>query len=387
MRKENLRVGIIGLGHVGFNLFEVINKSHKYVYGYDISRKKISELHKFNKKFKKKISYNQNILKNCNFFIVCVPTPVFSNKKPDLSYLVKACKNLSKILKKNDYVVFESTVFPGVTKKVCIPNLINKYENKKFFFVGYAPERYSPGENKKINHINKIVSGENKIVANKIKMFYSKFIKNVYVSKSIEEAEMIKNFENCQRDHNIALVNELSILCDKSNLDVNSVLKGCLTKWNFNDYKPGLVGGHCISVDPYYLINFSKSKNFTYSSLENSRKINNNFVNYTKKKILRFFKRKKLKYKKKLLYVGITYKKNVRDVRNSGAQKIFNELKKKYYNLDLLDTKLKKKNKHELNKYEAFILLVLHDEIKKSNKIMKYLKNSKKCFDVFSLLN
>ncbi len=350
-------------------------------------KKKISELNKFNKKFKKRISNNQNILKNCNFFIVCVPTPVLSNKKPDLSYLVKACKNLTKILKKNDYVVFESTVFPGVTEKVCIPNLINKYENKKNFFVGYAPERYSPGENKKINHISKIVSGENKKVANKIKMFYSKFIKNVYVSKSIEEAEMIKNFENCQRDHNIALVNELSILCDKSNLNVNSILKGCLTKWNFNDYKPGLVGGHCISVDPYYLINFSKSKNFTYSSLENSRKINNNFINHTKKRILSFFKKKKLNYKSKILYVGITYKKNVEDVRNSGAQKIFSELKKKYYNLDLLDTKLKKKNKHKLNKYEAFILLVLHDDIKKSKKIMKYLKNSKKCFDVFSLLN
>ena len=128
------------------------------------------------------------------------------------------------------------------------------------------------------------MSGENKQVTNSIKRFYSKFTKKIYIAKSIQEAEMIKNFENSQRDHNIALINELSILCEKSNLDVYSVLKGCATKWNFNNFKPGLVGGHCISVDPYYLINYSKNKKFKFSSIENSRKVNTNYINYIKQK-------------------------------------------------------------------------------------------------------
>ena len=184
-----------------------------------------------------------------------------------------------------------------------------KNSKKENFFIGYAPERYSPGDSKNIEQITKIVSGENKNVTNKIKLFYSKFISNIYLSNSIEEAEMIKNFENCQRDHNIALVNELSILCEKSNLNVNSVLKGCLTKWNFNNYKPGLVGGHCIGVDPYYLIDFSKSKNFNYSSIINSRKVNINFINHTKNRILSYLKKRKLKHKSKILFIGLTYKK------------------------------------------------------------------------------
>ena len=220
INKQLFKVGVIGLGYVGFNLFKAINKKYNYVYGYDISKKRISDITNLNKKLANKISYNQKIIKDCNFYIVCVPTPVFSSKKPDLTYLIKACKKLSKILKKNDYVVFESTVYPGITEKVCIPNLINKIQKKKNFFIGYAPERYSPGDSKNIEKITKIVSGENKNVTNKIKLFYSKFINNIYLSNSIEEAEMIKNFENCQRDHNIALVNELSILCEKSNLNV-----------------------------------------------------------------------------------------------------------------------------------------------------------------------
>ena len=199
---------------------------------------------------------------------------------------------------------------------------------KKNFYIGYSPERYSPGDKNKLEEITKIVSGENSKTMNYINNFYLKFIKKTYLTKTIEEAELVKNFENCQRDHNIALVNELQILCNKTNININNVLNACKTKWNFNFFTPGLVGGHCISVDPYYLIDFSRKNNFTYSSIINSRSVNNNFINYNKKKILKFFEKLILKKNDKILFIGATYKKNVDDLRNSGAWKIYKDLKK-----------------------------------------------------------
>ena len=377
------KVGIIGLGYVGFSLFKIIKRKNIDVKGFDISKNKINKIKKTINN-KKEVSNNSAILKNCNIFIVCVPTPITKNNKPDLKCLKNACLEIKKYLKKNDLIIFESTYYPGITTNFCLPLLINDKNQKRQFNYGYSPERYSPGDNKKIEDITKLISGENILIAKKINKFYSLFIKKTYVVKNIEIAEMAKNFENCQRDHNIALMNDLKILCDKSRIKFNSVIDACKTKWNFNYYYSGLVGGHCISVDPYYIMHYANSKNIRLNSVQNSRKINNNFTKYIHKQILNFFRIKNLNIKSKILFIGITYKKNIDDLRNSGSLKIYNILKKKYKNIEVLDTQVKVKNKYDFNKYKAFVLMVLHDDLKINKKIMNYLKNKDICFDPFN---
>ena len=374
MLKKNYKVGIIGLGYVGHSLFQSIKKKNISVVGYDISKKKIKELKK-NFKYNNIISSESSILKFCNIYLICVPTPVYENKKPDLNPLKTSCETLSKFLKKNDIVIFESTVYPGITRNFCLPILL---DGTKTFFYGYSPERYSPGDKRKIEDITKIVSGETFEVAKKIKDFYSLFIKKIHLTKSIEEAEMSKNFENCQRDHNIALMNQLNILCEKNNINVKNIIAACKSKWNFNDYRPGLVGGHCISVDPYYLIEYSKKLNFDFSTLKLSRNVNENFITYTKNKITKFFKFHNLKKKDKILFIGGTYKKDVDDLRNSGALKIFKNLKKKYININLYDPLIKKNKVLEYDKYKVIVVFVLHSIFLKNKKLMNYLKNNKK---------
>ena len=383
MPNLNYNVGIIGLGYVGITLFQSIKKRGIKVLGFDISKNKITNLNK-NFNYNKIISSNPQILKNCNIYLVCVPTPVFKNKKPDLEPLKNACKILKKFLKKNDLVIFESTVYPGVTRNICVPELLTKKINikNKLFYFGYSPERYSPGEKRKIENITKIVSGENTKVANKIKVFYSQYKKKVHATKSIEEAELVKNFENCQRDHNIALMNELSILCDKKNINIQNVLNACETKWNFNKYKPGLVGGHCISIDPYYLIEYSKKFNFNFSTLLLSRQVNENFIKYNKKKILNYLLKLKVTYKDKILFIGVTYKKNVDDTRNSGAYKIINSMQKKYTNIDIYDPLINKNKINKINNYKAIIIFHLHNLIFKDKKFIKNLQNNKKVLNL-----
>ena len=197
-------------------------------------------------------------MKDCNIYIVCVPTPVNSKRKPNLEYLKRACLLISKYINKNNIIIFESTVYPGVTRNFCLSILKKNKNNIKDFYIGYGPERISPGLGKKNYEISKIVAAENKRIGNKIKKFYETFIKKVYLLESIEVAELAKNFENCQRDLNIALMNDLSMLCEKININPYDVFTACKTKWNFSHYYPGIVGGHCISVDPYYLIEFAK---------------------------------------------------------------------------------------------------------------------------------
>jgi UDP-N-acetyl-D-glucosamine/UDP-N-acetyl-D-galactosamine dehydrogenase len=383
MLNKKYKVAILGLGYVGHSLFQSIKKKGIKIIGFDISKNKITSL---KKKFKYKniISTNHTILQNSNIYLVCVPTPVSKNKKPDLRPLISACKILAKYLKKNDIVIFESTVYPGVTRNICAPHLLPKNINMKDknFYFGYSPERYSPGEKRNIEDITKIVSGENLNISKKIKKFYSKFIKNIHLTNSIEEAELVKNFENCQRDHNIALMNQLSILCEKNNIDIDNIVDACKTKWNFNAYKPGLVGGHCISVDPYYLIEYSKKSNFKFSSLELSRKINEDFITYNKNKISKFFDKYKIKTKDKILFIGATYKKNVDDLRNSGAFKIINFFKKKYTNIKIFDPLVNQNKISKLNNYKAIVIFVLHDIVARDKNLIKNLKNNNKVLDL-----
>ena len=296
MLKKNYKVGIIGLGYVGKPLFEqIFNKKIKVV-GYDKSLDRINYIKKTRKKYHHLISNNSSILSNCNIYLVCVPTPVNKQKKPDLKPLRNACLTIAKYIKNKNIIIFESTVYPGVTRKFCLPILKKNYQNKKnLFYVGYAPERLSPGDSKKITNITKIVASDNENIGQEIKKFYKHFINNVYLVKSIEIAELAKNFENCQRDVNISLMNELYILCEKVGINPYDVIKACKTKWNFGNYYPGLVGGHCISVDPYYLIEFAKEKKILLKTLITSRKVNEQFIINIKNKIIKYLVKNKIK--------------------------------------------------------------------------------------------
>jgi len=273
------KIAVIGLGYVGLPLALEFGEKFNTL-GFDINNKRIKELK--NKKdsnllSKKELFYkakklffssNQKDLKDFNIFIITVPTPIKKNKEPDLSYLYSASRIVANNLKKNDLVIYESTVYPGLTEEECVP-VLEKYSNLKFnidFFVGYSPERISPGDSKKLKNINKVVSGSNPKITQFLYDLYKKIIKTkVYKATSIKVAEASKVIENSQRDINISFMNEVSLICAKLNIKTFDVLDAAKTKWNFLNFKPGLVGGHCISVDPYYLT--YKAKKLKYSKL------------------------------------------------------------------------------------------------------------------------
>ena len=384
MLKKDYKVGILGLGYVGAPLLNEILKNKIKVVGYDYSLERINYLKK-KKNYQNHISNNSSILIDCNIYLVCVPTPVNNKKQPNLKFLKSACLELSKYIKNKDIIVFESTVYPGVTKKFCLP-LLRKNNKNKIFSVGYAPERLSPGDSKKIYNISKIVAAENKVIGNEIKNFYKNFVKDVHLVKNIEVAELAKNFENCQRDLNISLMNNLYMLCEKIDINPYDVINACKTKWNFGNYYPGLVGGHCISVDPYYLIEFGKKNNFDLKTLQTSRKVNEKFIFEVENKIKKFFIKNNITKKEDIMFVGGTYKKNIDDFRNSGALKIYKNISKYYKKSILYDPYKIKKNEKLKKEYKAVIILVFHDKIKKNNKVMKIIHQSKYVIDIFQSL-
>ena len=384
MLKKDYKVGILGLGYVGAPLLNEILKNKIKVVGYDYSLERINYLKK-KKNYQNHISNNSSILIDCNIYLVCVPTPVNNKKQPNLKFLKSACLELSKYIKNKDIIVFESTVYPGVTKKFCLP-LLRKNNKNKFFSIGYAPERLSPGDSKKIYNISKIVAAENKVIGNEIKNFYKNFVKDVHLVKNIEVAELAKNFENCQRDLNISLMNNLYMLCEKIDINPYDVINACKTKWNFGNYYPGLVGGHCISVDPYYLIEFGKKNNFDLKTLQTSRKVNEKFIFEVENKIKKFFIKNNITKKEDIMFVGGTYKKNIDDFRNSGALKIYKNLSKYYKKSILYDPYKIKKNDKLKKEYKAVIILVFHDKIKKNKKVMKIIHQSKYIIDIFQSL-
>jgi len=382
---------IIGLGYVGLPIFLNLQKNFKTI-GYDTNIKRVISLKKrkdFNQEFKssslklkKKSALTNNLddIKNGNFFIVCVPTPVDKKNIPDLSLLKKSCINLSKILKKGDIIFFESTVYPTVTNNICIPLLNNSgLKENKDFYVGYSPERINPGDNKKnLNSISKIVAFRNNKIKSQVKNVYSKISKKIFFSKSIVEAETSKVIENIQRDLNIGLINEIYKVCEKANINFKNVINLAKTKWNFVTYQPGLVGGHCLPVDPYYFSHFAKNIGIKTNILLSGRKTNNEMVNFVTKKILTKLSKVKNIKNKKILILGLTYKKNVADIRNSLAIKVFRNLKKKYKNIrtydPYLDSKFFKKLKliktTEIKKQDIFIIMNNHDKFNKLRYLM-----------------
>jgi nucleotide sugar dehydrogenase len=384
-----INIGIIGLGYVGLPLAIEFSKFFKVI-GYDLNSTRISQLKKGHdnsnniKNFKKKLTRdlifttNSNDLKECNFYIITVPTPINSNKKPDLSLLIKASKLVGKLLKKNDIVIYESTVYPGATEEECVPilekyskltyiNSLNEKNEKNGFYCGYSPERINPGDKKRtLTKIIKITSGSTSSITNKIDKIYKKIIKaGTHKVSEIRIAEAAKVIENTQRDINISLINEISIIFDKLNIDTSEVLKAANTKWNFLDFKPGLVGGHCIGVDPYYLKYKSEKIGYYPKIISAGRKINDHMGNYTSAKIIKILKKNNIKIQKsKILIMGFTFKENCSDIRNSKVFDIYRNLIK---------------NKCIVNVYDPW---VSDDELKKEYKITSIKKIKKYYYDV-----
>ena len=397
------KVAVVGLGYVGLPLLKQFHKFRFNAIGFDIDKKKVKSLIYNNFKNKKKFTANINDLNNSNFYIICVPTPINKKKKPDLRHLKNASTIVGKNLKKGDIVVYESTVFPGCTEEFCVP-ILEKYSNLKInkdFYCGYSPERINPEDKKyTIDKIIKVTSGSNKFSSKIIDNIYKKIIPaGTFMANSIKDAEAAKVIENIQRDLNIALINELSLIFDKMNLDIYKILKAASTKWNFINFKPGLVGGHCIGVDPYYLTYKAQQLKYKPKVILAGRKINDDMPKEISKKVINHLKKNYLKDKKKrILILGFSFKENSRDIRNTKIIDLYKHLKKKNLSIDIYDPIVDKKkvqNEYSVklldkinfnNAYNAIIVAVPHDEIKKINK-KKFKKICKKNCLIIDLKN
>ena len=359
MKLDDIKLSIIGLGYVGLPLALEFGKLRKVI-GFDTNKNRVNELKNFEDsggEFSKdeiKSSVNlefTNEIKSveaCNTYIISVPTPINKNNQPDLKILLKATKMVAGILKKKNIVIFESTVYPGTTEEECIP-LLEKISGLKLntdFFVGYSPERINPGDKvHTLKDITKVTSGSNPYSANIINSLYQTIISaGTYLAESIKTAEAAKIIENTQRDLNIALINELSIIFDRMDLDTNSVLKAARTKWNFLDFRPGLVGGHCIGVDPYYLTYKAKKLGLDPKIILAGRSLNDSMSSYVANKFIREL-RKRFGSKKtlKVIIFGATFKENCKDVRNSKIFDLVNYLVKQNCKVYIYDPFLKKK--------------------------------------------
>ena len=395
---------VIGLGYVGLPLFIRLQKKFRTI-GFDTDISRILKLnHKvdINKEFSKKdlilkkgsfFTKKISRLKKSNFFIITVPTPVNKNNIPNLKYLKKSCLIVGKILKKNDIVFFESTVYPGVTENFCAKILEKKSKLRlnRDFFIGYSPERINPGDkNHSVDKIFKIVSTNNQSTMKVAKKVYSCISKKLTFTFNIKEAESAKVIENIQRDLNIGLMNEIYKVCYKSNINFKNVIKLASTKWNFLKFNPGLVGGHCLPVDPYYYSSFAKKYGVKTNLILSGRKVNNSMYKFVYSKLVNEIKDLKIDFKdSRLLILGLTYKKNVSDIRNSYAINVVKLLEKRFRILDVYDPLLKNKKLKDIKiienlkiaNYDLVINLVNHDIFKSI--ISKIKKSKKKYLELF----
>ncbi len=408
---NNLKIGIIGMGYVGLPLASALTRKFDLI-AYDINIERIKELKNFKdstneinknklKDISKKIFFTSNFqdLKNCNFFIITVPTPISNSNKPDLKSIKDVGKKLAKLIKKKSIIVLESTVYPGVTEKI-LGKIIEKKRNFKInkdFFLGYSPERINPGDKiHTVEKINKVVSGSNKYSTSIISNVYKSVIKGkIFTAKNIKTAEAAKVIENTQRDLNIALMNELLLIFNKMNLNIYDVLNVAKTKWNFINFEPGLVGGHCIGVDPYYLTYSAKKVGINPKIILSGRKINNNIPLYLSNIVF-----KKLRHisKPKILVLGYTFKENIPDIRNTKIKNLCENIsKKKNYKIYVKDPFIKKKpnelkskkniiyiNKIKNNFFDFILFLVPHNSFLKlgEKKIKKFGKKNSFILDL-----
>jgi len=404
---------IIGLGYVGLPLSLAFSQKGLKVIGYDSSLKRINELKKskdINGEFsKEELMSLENILFTnktsdidiANIYIITVPTPINKAKNPNLKPLLKASKTVGKSLSKNDIVIYESTVYPGCTEEECVPVLEfnSKMIFNKDFFCGYSPERINPGDKKrKLKDIVKVTSGSNSETAIKIDNLYKKIIEaGTHLAPSIKVAEASKIIENVQRDVNISLMNELAIIFNKMEIDTTDVLKASSTKWNFLNFKPGLVGGHCIGVDPYYLAYKAKQFGYTPNVILSGRKVNNKMGKHIAETINNLIVNNNKKPQNcNALILGVTFKENCSDIRNSRVFSLHKSLIKLKIKVDLFDPhaineevvkSFKIKLIEKINrKYDVIILAVAHDEFLKMD-LVNFKKPNGIIYDVKSVLD
>ena len=401
-----MKIAVIGLGYVGLPLAAAFSEKYE-VTGFDVNAARIEELKSgydrtlelSAEQMKKaiengmKFSLNLDDIRGCNFFIVTVPTPIDKNKRPDLTPVIKATQSVAKVLKKGDIVVYESTVYPGVTEEICVPLL--EQSGLKFnedFFCGYSPERINPGDKEHtVTKIKKITSGSTPEVAEKVDEVYRSIITaGTHKAPTIKVAEAAKVIENTQRDINIAFMNELAMIFNKMNIDTNAVLQAAGTKWNFLNFRPGLVGGHCIGVDPYYLTHKAQELGFHPEMILAGRRINDNMGKYAADQVVKLMiKRGVLINSARVLVLGLTFKENCPDIRNSRVIDVIEELRDFGCSVDVYDpwadeaevkreyglTPLKSFDEAD---YDCVVIAVAHDKFKglKFSKALVYdIKN------------
>lgn len=388
MKKSDFTIGIVGLGYVGLPLAVEFGK-HFQTIGFDINENRIEELEsgedstlevdQENLKLASLLSYTSdaNALSRCNVYIVTVPTPIDKNKRPDLTPLEKSSATIGQVLKKGDIVIYESTVFPGCTEEVCVPILesVSGLIYNQDFYCGYSPERINPGDKvRTVTKITKVTSGSTAEIADLVdELYQSIIVAGTYKAASIKVAEAAKVIENCQRDLNIAFVNELSLIFEKLDIDTLSVLEAAGTKWNFLPFRPGLVGGHCIGVDPYYLTYKAEEVGYNPQVILSGRRINDSMGAHVAKKVVKLMIDKGQRIKdSNVLMLGITFKENCPDIRNSKAIDVYDELKDFGVDVDVYDPWANKEevlNEYGINtlnelgsNYGAILLTVAHRE-------------------------
>ena len=419
---EKFKIGIIGLGYVGLPLAVEFAKKYAVV-GFDINQKRVDELkaysdttlevsqgdlmvvnvsdsHILNTRNGLWCSTELHHLEECNFYIVTVPTPVDKNNRPVLIPLIKASETVGKVLKKGDYVVYESTVYPGATEEDCLP-VLEKVSGLKFnedFYLGYSPERINPGDKEHtITKIKKVTSGSTPEAGQIINQVYRSIITaGTHLAPTIKVAEAAKVIENSQRDINIAFVNELAMIFNKLNIDTHAVLEAAGTKWNFLPFKPGLVGGHCIGVDPYYLAQKSQEVGYMPEIILAGRRLNDSMGQYVASEVVKLMIQRSLPIKgAKVLMLGITFKENCPDIRNSRAIDVYKELESYGVSVSVHDPWADDKEvNHEFgielsalgSEYDAVVLTVSHKEFLELD-IKSLLKKNGVVYDVKGILD
>ena len=410
-RAAEKKIAIVGLGYVGLPLLVEFSKYYSSI-GFDVNNKRVNELQsgfdrtneiQSKKRLKSLLcTTDVNDIKECNIFIITVPTPVNLNNAPDLSHIKKASEAIGKLIKKDDIIIYESTVYPGMTEEVCVP-LLEKYSGmayKKDFHCGYSPERINPSDKiHTLTKIQKIISASSPQTLSLLKSLYGSIIHaGVYEAESIKVAEAAKVIENAQRDINIAFVNELALIFKKLNINTSSVLKAASTKWNFLPFSPGLVGGHCIGVDPYYLAHKAKKEGYTPKILLAGRSLNDSMSSFIGNDLISALEEKNIiPAQAKILIMGVTFKENCPDTRNSKAFDLIKFFQLKKIHVDAFDPHadiehikeehnfdmLSKISKSKLLQYQGIIFTVAHKEFKDIN--LK-LSSKRVIYDIKSFL-
>lgn len=418
--KQKPTIAIIGLGYVGLPLAVAFAKKYNVI-GFDINVKRVTELNNADdftlevskeeleevlstKEVGLKVTATLDNIKEATVFIVTVPTPTNKYNQPVLIPLEKSSESVGSVLKKGDTVIYESTVYPGVTEDICVPILeeVSGLQFNTDFYVGYSPERINPGDKKHtVTKILKVTSGSTPEAANFIDNLYASIITaGTHLAPSIKVAEAAKVIENSQRDINIAFVNELSKIFRLLNIDTQEVLEAAATKWNFLKFTPGLVGGHCIGVDPYYLAQKAQEEGYNPEIILAGRRMNDGMGNYVAQEVIKLMIQKDAKVKNgNVLVLGATFKENCPDIRNSKVIDVIDEIKKFNLTVDVYDPwaspeevkhefgfDLKTKQEELINKYDAIILAVAHD-LFKDFKISEYTSDKAVVFDVKAFLD